>query len=65
LPPGNYRLDAYGVSDSVADIIDLRVHPAPRFTVQSIDTALDLGMLDLTLDHDITIVCESPDFPLG
>ncbi len=30
LPPGNYQLDAYGVTDSVADIIDLRVNPAPN-----------------------------------
>ncbi len=49
LPPGNYRLDAYGVSDSAAEIIDLRVHPAPKFTVPSADTTLDLGTLDLTL----------------
>ena len=49
LPPGNYQLDAYGVTDSVADIIDLRVHPAPQFTVCSTDTELDIGVLDLTL----------------
>jgi thiol-disulfide isomerase/thioredoxin len=49
LPPGSYQLDAYGVTDSVADIIDLRVHPAPKFTVRSTDNELDIGVLDLTL----------------
>ena len=49
LPPGNYQLDAYSVSDIVADIIDLRVHPAPKFTVRKTDTELDIGVLDLTL----------------
>jgi len=48
LPPGTYHLDAYGVSDPVADIIDLRVHPAPQFTVRSTDDKLDIGILDLT-----------------
>ena len=49
LPPGNYQLDAYGVTDSVADIIDLHVHPSPKLTVRSTDTELDIGVLDLTL----------------
>jgi thiol-disulfide isomerase/thioredoxin len=49
LPPGDYQLDAYAVSDSVADIIDLRVQPAPKFTVRSTDTELDIGVLDLTV----------------
>jgi len=49
LPPGTYQLDAYGVSDCVGGIIDLRVHPAPKFTVWSTDTELDIGVLDLTL----------------
>ena len=49
LPPGKYQLDAYGVSDSIADVIDLRIHPPPRFSVSSTDTQLDLGEFDLTL----------------
>lgn len=28
LPPGTYQLVAYGISDPVADVIDLRVHPS-------------------------------------
>ncbi|MEM6692968.1 MAG: TlpA disulfide reductase family protein, partial [Planctomycetota bacterium] len=48
LPPGAYRLDAYGVSDSAADIIDLRVHPAPRFSVKGSTAKLDIGKLDLS-----------------
>ncbi len=48
LPPGTYHLDAYGVSDPIALVTDLRVHPAPKFTVRSTDTKLDIGILDLT-----------------
>jgi thiol-disulfide isomerase/thioredoxin len=59
LPPGDYKLDAYGVSDSTVDVIDLRVHPAPHFTVRGTDTKLDLGVLDLTLAPPSRDVLES------
>ena len=49
LPPGDYRLDAYAISDLESDTVDLRVHPAPKFTIRDIDTELDLGVLQLTL----------------
>ena len=49
LPPGTYQLDAYGISDPVADIIDLRVHPSPPLIVRPTDTSIDIGVLDLTL----------------
>ena len=49
LPPGTYHLDAYGVSDLTADVMDLGVHPAPQFTVRNTDTVLDIGVFDMTL----------------
>ncbi|WP_236625386.1 redoxin domain-containing protein [Rhodopirellula baltica] len=49
LPPGEYRLDAYAVSDVATDVIDLRVNPAPSFTVRATDTDLDIDLLELTL----------------
>jgi len=49
LPPGEYRLDAYAVSDVATDVIDLRVNPTPSFTVRATDVDLDIGLLELTL----------------
>jgi len=49
LPPGDYQLDAYGSSSLQSDDTDLRVHPAPEFTVRHSDSELDLGALELTM----------------
>lgn len=49
LPPGDYQLDAYGCSSLESEDIDLRVHPARKFTVRQSDSELDLGVLELTM----------------
>ena len=49
LPPGNYKLDAYGSSSLQSDDTDLFVHPTPEFTVRQSESELDLGVLELTM----------------
>jgi len=48
LPPGDYQLDAYAISNLQSEEIDLRVHPTTKFTVRESDSEIDLGVLELT-----------------
>jgi thiol-disulfide isomerase/thioredoxin len=47
LPPGEYLLDAYAISDQVKNLIDLRVDPPPKITVGK-RGELDLGTFVFT-----------------
>jgi len=47
LPPGDYVLDAYGISSLKEDDIDLRVTPDPKLIVKSGAKELNMGILQL------------------
>lgn len=48
LPPGKYRLDAYGTSEAMVGEIDLQVRPAPFIEVQASNETLNVGELELS-----------------
>lgn len=49
IPPGDYQLDAYAISDVKVDNIDLRVHPAPTLSLDGKMKNHNLGVLELSL----------------
>jgi hypothetical protein len=47
LPPGKYILDAYGISNTKTDEIDVAVTPNPVIVLQGDEGTLDLGLLEM------------------
>ncbi|QDV34569.1 redoxin domain-containing protein [Tautonia plasticadhaerens] len=48
LPPGDYRFNAYGISEAESDVIDVRVLDAPSIHLTGAEPEVDLGTLTLS-----------------